>query len=672
MLRSSPVFSDPRRPMEPTRLLVALTVAISMVLAPAASARGQTYRGPGAAVPQGGGQSGGSPSSGGATSPGEGGGNPTVDPDHWALWWSYNREPFLDLKRFVHAGDGGTVGQDFFLGRGQKGGRPPSLRPSDAQLYGEVVPALIRALENEHFNDVQSAALIALAKIGDRPGAERPLADVLRPYLKHPSQEVSETAALALGILADESTTFLLVDLLYGTTAGRKAQGEGKVPYRTRAFAAYGLGMVGHRTERLEVRRYIVHKLAGALDIDVGGTQDIEIACVLALGLIPLPPDGDVVPLVGGKGPLPPASRSLSAQIRRLADLYGDRSRDVLVRAHAPVAMARLATAGDDALRAEVAEVLLPSLKRFARTRRETLQGAVIALGLIGDADDDEIDQRIRRELIRVAGEEDPLTRSLAIMSLGKLASSPVPGSQEGLDEVRSALLGKLARESATRRPWAGLALAVLERGLTETGGSTSKDVIAALRDSLQKAVSIDEGGGLCIALGIAKASPTAPDLLDRLDRWDEDYAEANAAIGLGLMEANQAIEPLREVLLRSKYRPDLIRGAAISLALLGDKGVVTELVDMLGEARSLSSQAAIAIALGSIGDSRSVEPLLVLLQDQEVTALARAFAAMGLGIVGDKEPLPWNSKFAVDVNYNALTETLTDPATGRGVLDIL
>ena len=43
----------------------------------------------------------------------------------------------------------------------------------------------------------------------------------------------------------------------------------------------------------------------------------------------------------------------------------------------------------------------------------------------------------------------------------------------------------------------------------------------------------------------------------------------------------------------------------------------------------------------------------------------------MALGIVADKEQLPWNAKFSVNINYRANTTTLTGGG-GTGLLDIL
>ena len=120
----------------------------------------------------------------------------------------------------------------------------------------------------------------------------------------------------------------------------------------------------------------------------------------------------------------------------------------------------------------------------------------------------------------------------------------------------------------------------------------------------------------------------------------------------------------------KSKYQPELLRSAAVGLGLLGDKQLVPDLIEMLANAQGLSAQAAISSALGFIGDSRSLDPLITMLEDSQKTDLARGFAAVALGIVADKEELPWNSKVAVGINYRANTTTLTDQK--GGILDIL
>ncbi len=85
---------------------------------------------------------------------------------------------------------------------------------------------------------------------------------------------------------------------------------------------------------------------------------------------------------------------------------------------------------------------------------------------------------------------------------------------------------------------------------------------------------------------------------------------------------------------------------------------------------QSLGKMSAVASALGLVGDRRAITPLVEVMADESLSDLTRAFAAVALGGVADKEPLPWNAKLAAHANYRAAVETLTDGA--NGILDIL
>ena len=105
----------------------------------------------------------------------------------------------------------------------------------------------------------------------------------------------------------------------------------------------------------------------------------------------------------------------------------------------------------------------------------------------------------------------------------------------------------------------------------------------------------------------------------------------------------------------------------------LGDKRVADDLTKMLTDSsdNNLAKLSAVASAIGRIGDSRTVMPLKRMLFDKtNLTDLSRAFAAVALGGVADKEMLPWNAKIGVDNNYRASVETLTNQQSG--ILDIL
>ena len=129
---------------------------------------------------------------------------------------------------------------------------------------------------------------------------------------------------------------------------------------------------------------------------------------------------------------------------------------------------------------------------------------------------------------------------------------------------------------------------------------------------------------------------------------------------------------PITEIVKDSTYRPQLLQQASIALGLLGDQNVVQDLIDTLANSKSLATQAALSAALGFIGDKRSIDPLVEMLGNKNLTDRARGFAAVALGIVADKEELPWNSKIAQNLNYIASTQTLNDNAGGTGILNIL
>ncbi|MCY3003414.1 MAG: HEAT repeat domain-containing protein [Planctomycetota bacterium] len=149
--------------------------------------------------------------------------------------------------------------------------------------------------------------------------------------------------------------------------------------------------------------------------------------------------------------------------------------------------------------------------------------------------------------------------------------------------------------------------------------------------------------------------------------------ARGYLAVALGLVGDRGSAPRLRELVASSRFQPELLRQGALALGLLGDKEVVPLLLEMLARATSLSSQAALASALGLIGDARSLDGLIAMTHaGGQRTDLARAFAAVALGMCADKEQLPWNARLANDANFRAVTSTLHAPDSGTGILDIL
>lgn len=412
--------------------------------------------------------------------------------------------------------------------------------------------------------------------------------------------------------------------------------------------------------------------------------RDVNVACLTSIGLTALPIDArDLAFESANHARNAGVMGSRQDQLRFLLAYYGDDSNHPLTRAQAPTAMARLLRGNDVpedfAPRTIASKTLMQSLAEESRVDNAMQQSCILALGSIGDCDADPLDVSIRQALMRVKDSlADQQARRFALIALAQAAGHPGRGdgdpvhgvnTRESQQNVRTFLTRELSSRTSTRA-WAGLALAVLERSLDDAQRGSSKDSKLALRACLADARSPDDVGAFSIACGIVRDGGAKDVLLERLDTVRDVEARGYTAVALGLLGEKSAVGPITELAKRSRFQPELLRNAAIALGLLDDKQLVPELIDMLSAATSLASQAAVSKALGTIGDSRSVGALMQLLHNGEATDLARAFGAVALGIVADKEDLPWNAKIGVGSNYRANTSSLTD---GRsGILDIL
>ncbi len=634
---------------------------------PGPSGPGRSSPSPGAPSPRGAATGGAARGPAGVT----GADSSSVDLAAWQLWWERNKWPYLDLKTAVHSGIV-TGSDEYFLALGGALLSKDTLRPSDAAIRTQVVPALLAALEKETHNDVVTGVLIALAKIGDESAGSREseFERVIAPFLKDANQEIAETASLSLGILANDASMLTLIHVAHDSHAGRKLVGDHEVPVRARAFATFGLGLIGYRSADEPLRQEIVENLMELLAAPDGAQRDVKVAAMIALGIVPLEIDPGDDP---ANEPRDVASRQ--GQIRALCRYFKSEAHAPLVRAHAPTAIGRLLAGAPASAKVSVARLLVASLSPHSKETDEVKQSCVLALGQFGDADKDPIDCEIRDALNRAASDGDAQSRRFALIALGQVGGRPGAGegNEEGMRGVRATLLTRLTKGQSQTRAWAALGLGVMERALVDrklAAHPPSPISKAAVREALKSSVVPSEVGAYAIASGIARDAEATPILLEKLESVADQEARGYVALALGLVGARDAIAPIRELVRTCRYKPALLNQAAIALGLLGDKDVVPELVAMLADAKGQATYASISSALGIIGDSRSIDPLVDMLGNAELTPTARAFAAVALGIVADKEPLPWHAKISTNINYRASTSTLT--GAGRGILDIL
>lgn len=590
----------------------------------------------------------------GAMTPGAG----LVDTTHWSHWWNRNGARWTRLRSHVHArGDLTPGGAGWYLGAGESL-MAATLAPTPEQLELVARPVLKAAL-SENDDDLLTAALVALAKVG--PGHSPDAAQEERwrgtfeSFLRHPNQEVSETAALAMGLYGAPESWPRLVQLVTNDGHMRRWL-RGEVPPRTRAFALYGAGLHAHGTPRC--RAQVVALARIVLDEPRGATDDLHVAAVTAIGLCPLDEDGDVERAK-------PAFEELMAAAFPPREVAGD----ARVRAHAMLAAARLVEDTEGASRKKLVERLTACLR--ARVEDEVVEAAVLALGRLVRPTALPREEKARELLRERVTEGSPLARRFALMALARIAGrAGGQGEEEARAEIEAYLLRALRRGEKGLRPWAALAAGVVGAELRARRLEPSTALTRALRSELKRSRRPQDLGAYALALALRRDVESVDPLLKKLDRTSEASARGHLMIALGILGERRAIEPVRETLASATYRPELLWNAAVALALLREKGVVASLTRRLEEAGSLASRAALASALGICGDRTAVEPLAALVADREQSTGARAFACAALGLVCDRRMLPWNFPVSEGTHYLAVPPTLAGDL--RGLLDIL
>ncbi len=561
-------------------------------------------------------------------------------------WWEYDKDAFLDLKTVLARK--ARENADFeAMGHVRRASGAPKLRPRPYDIERHVLPVLRKILQDPSTHrDLVSSCMIALAKIGVRSESR----ELIESYLRDSDQEKRETAALALGILRDPRALPTLVALATDSKKGRKICRKPHVDYRTRSFAIYGLGLLGRSLRDLSAKSTIFQTLERIVDSERGARSDILVAALHAARVLRPSLEVDL-------------GRALARDILEwLEAVAGDTKIQARTRSHALIAIGGLLDADSpSSLRTGARDFLMSALER-ERKNAQVQRSAVIALGQLGRKDDTRV---IRRLLEYRRSGQDRQARDFATIALGKI----------GGERVRAGLFKALAsrKEQTQRLPWISLALAIQARKRAERDPSVGVD--ATVGDAILKRMlacrNAESAAGHAIALGIMGYEDAGGDVLALMVRYKSQEAAAGYfAVSLGLLQFKEAIPEIQALVARSTRRNLILTQASIALGLLGDPDISRTLTNRIQERGTVAVLSALAQALGHIGDRRCLESLSSLAGDPQQKTLPRAFAAVALGIVCDKDPLPWNSCFAAASNYRANVETLV--GSGSGILDIL
>lgn len=122
------------------------------------------------------------------------------------------------------------------------------------------------------------------------------------------------------------------------------------------------------------------------------------------------------------------------------------------------------------------------------------------------------------------------------------------------------------------------------------------------------------------------------------------------ACLALGLIgKADPKTTGLLHAALTDTNNPELRERAAAALGLLRDSRATAILLEHLDKAKSYAETARVVRALGRVGDHRAIGPLVRILADKSRSDVARALAAVGIGLIGDPTDPPRLHHFVRD-----------------------
>ncbi len=546
----------------------------------------------------------------------------------------------------------------------------------------DVLPVLLTILAKEKNGDIQTAALIALGRVGSRAGAPRrqTILQAIQGRMKSSVQEVSETAVLSLGILGHESAAAPLLAILGDTEEGRRLMGEARVTTRAQAFAAFGLGLLAEQVDSPDLRQRVALGLMDALE-SKQMREDVNVASIIALGLCPVPmtPHVPSAELRKHRNIESAVSRSgqLSWLVRRLTGSKS-RSHSSAAQAHGFVALGRLADGAWSGSRAKAMDTLVDAATSRG-SDKHVRAAAWIGLGRVATGSSEPEDVAALKALTKGMLMGQPVERRFAAISLAQ-ASSRVPANDvpfDGYASPRRALLLRLGSAPSQDEPWIAMALGINAHALHHAGVPDADATARALTDRLRKERGTSQIGAFAIAVSLSHVGtdkrPTDLSkalLIQKFKRTKDPAARGQIVLAMGMLGTLEARQDLQDLLRNSRFEPELLWSSAVALWLLEEPTLTDVLIRTLVDAQAASTRAAAAAALGRVGDERAVEPLLELIQDETTPAAARAFGIVGLGILCDDDRKPWKTPMVHAMPYFALTGTLQ--GEGAGLLDIL
>ena len=284
---------------------------------------------------------------------------------------------------------------------------------------------------------------------------------------------------------------------------------------------------------------------------------------------------------------------------------------------------------------------------------------------------DDALRQECLDALIRCESRQrDALSKGLWRIALGQMVAADLAAGEHRTMIGNSAarrLLADISGGAVDTRAFSSIGLALVLR----EAKSSHKEVVRFRRDALatlERLMRKGKGDGAtqqayATLAGLSGFQRVADVLRTTLeDRNADPGFRAQSALSLAMLGVGDpgAVRALTAALW--DRRSETLRSeAALALSLLKDASFSTPLVREMKKARTERVIAQIALALGRLGEVRSVSPMLAVAEDTEAMDLTRALAVASVGILLDPERRPSLFRLSHGAIYAAPTESLLE-----------
>ena len=560
----------------------------------------------------------------------------------WQTWWKLNRLAYLPGREEIARRRATLI----------TNGDPAATEGAKRALAAErlVIPHLLAQLSpyRDVEYDVRAAALLGLTRLTNEPA----VLDLVDWYARnlHVHPAVRDAAALAAG-LARRSAADLQAPARYLDRArGRLLSlfDSPKAHWRTRAYAAFSLGLLGDQPfgdgvnrDGLLVSRGLWLRLKAET-----ANKEMSVALLTALGMqpsagVPHTVKEDLERIVMGR----------RVQGRKWSDVE---------RAHALATAVRLNAPGWT--------TWLPRVMTSPRTSQVVLQAAWVVLG----ANADKLTPDEHEGIVQSWGRfernaRQPLTGGLMRIAHGRLLATAFAAKNvDVLTDTSFAqhLLHQTAHDPANLRGYSSLALALAAQ---EAAGHEKLEAFGdKARALLTKRFVKADGAAMERAADAAALGLMGPDKTGRTALCDclkdsNEPAQLRAACAVALGQCG-AIEPQVRLAmigaLWDRRDPSLRPEAALALSFLPRES--STLVRELGKAeRTQWGRRHVAAALGRMADMKVVADVLAMANEPAANRLTRAAAIAAMAAITDPEPRPSLLRLALDANYPASTQAL-------------